>query len=52
MKALGDPQFKAEAQKRNWEIEPVTGQELEAIAKKVIVQPPDVVERMKKVLAN
>ncbi len=52
IKALADPEFKAEAQKRNWEIEPVTGQELEAIAKKVVVQPPDVVERMKQVLAN
>jgi tripartite-type tricarboxylate transporter receptor subunit TctC len=52
IKALADPEFKAEAQKRNWEIEPVTGQELEAIAKKVIVQPLDVVERMKKVLAQ
>ena len=52
MKALNDPEFKAEAQKRNWEVEPVTGQELEAIAKKVIVQPPDVVERMKKILAQ
>ena len=52
IKALDDPEFKAEAQKRNWEIEPVTGQELEAIAKKVVVQPPDVVERMKKVLAQ
>jgi tripartite-type tricarboxylate transporter receptor subunit TctC len=52
MKALQDPKFKDEAQKRNWEVEPVTGQELEAIAKKVVVQPPDVVERMKKVLAQ
>jgi tripartite-type tricarboxylate transporter receptor subunit TctC len=52
IKGLGDPEFKAEAQKRGWEVEPVTGQELEAIAKKVIVQPPDVVERMKKVLAQ
>ena len=52
MKALTDPEFKTEAQKRNWEVEPVTGQELEAIAKKVVVQPPDVVERMKKILAQ
>ena len=52
MKSLNDPEFKAEAQKRNWEVEPVTGNELEAIAKKVVVQPPDVVERMKKVLAQ
>ena len=52
LKALNDPEFKAEAQKRNWEVEPVNGQELEAIAKKVVVQPPDVIERMKKVLAQ
>jgi tripartite-type tricarboxylate transporter receptor subunit TctC len=52
LKALNDPEFKAEAQKRNWEVEPVNGQELEAIAKKVVVQPPDVVERMKKILAQ
>lgn len=52
MKALKDPEFIAEAQKRSWEVEPVSGQELESIAKKVVVQPPDVIERMKKILAN
>jgi tripartite-type tricarboxylate transporter receptor subunit TctC len=52
IKGLDDPEFKAEAQKRNWEIEPVTGHELETIAKRVVVQPPDVVERMKKILAQ
>ncbi|HET8564643.1 MAG TPA: hypothetical protein VFM35_12285, partial [Candidatus Binatia bacterium] len=52
MKALADPELVAEAQKRGWELEPVSGQELEAIAKKVVVQPPDVIERMKKILAN
>lgn len=52
IKGLADPEFKAEAQKRGWEVEPVTGQELEAIARKVVVQPPDVIERMKKVLAQ
>jgi tripartite-type tricarboxylate transporter receptor subunit TctC len=52
MKALKDPEFIAEAQKRNWEVEPVSGHELESIAKKVVVQPPEVIERMKKILAN
>ena len=52
MKALKDPEFIAEAQKRNWEVEPVSGQELESIAKKVVVQPPEVIKRMKKILAN
>jgi tripartite-type tricarboxylate transporter receptor subunit TctC len=51
-KTLKDPEFIAEAQKRGWDVEPVSGQELESIAKKVIVQPPDVIERMKKILAN
>jgi tripartite-type tricarboxylate transporter receptor subunit TctC len=52
MKALKDPEFIAEAQKRNWEVEPVSGQELESIANKVVVQPPEVIGRMKKILAN
>jgi tripartite-type tricarboxylate transporter receptor subunit TctC len=52
MKALAEPDFVSEARKRNWEIEAVSGQELEAIAKKVVVQPPQVVERMKKILAQ
>jgi tripartite-type tricarboxylate transporter receptor subunit TctC len=52
MKALAEPGFVAEARKRNWELEPVSGRDLEAIAKKVIVQPPDVIEKMKKVLAH
>jgi hypothetical protein len=30
----------------------VSGQELEAIARRVVVQPPEVVERMKKILAQ
>lgn len=52
MKALADPEFVIEAQKRNWELEPVSGQELEAIAKRVVVQPPEVIEGMKKILAH
>jgi tripartite-type tricarboxylate transporter receptor subunit TctC len=52
LKALADPELLAEARKRNWELEPVSGQELEAIAKRVVVQPPVVIERMKRVLAR
>jgi tripartite-type tricarboxylate transporter receptor subunit TctC len=51
-KALGNAEFLAEAKKRGWEIEPVSGEELESIGKKVMVQPPDVIERMKKILGN
>lgn len=51
-KALSDPEFISEAKTRGWELEPVTGEELEAIGKKVVHQPADVVERMKKILGR
>lgn len=51
-KALASPEFVAEAKSRGWELEPVTGEELEAIGKRVMTQPADVIERMKKVLGN
>ena len=51
-KALVDPDLVAEAKTRGWEIEPVTGDELTAIGRKVMAQPPDVIERMKKILGH
>jgi hypothetical protein len=33
-------------------MEPVGGEELEKLAREVMVQPPAVIERMKKVLGN
>ena len=51
-KMLKDPEFAAEANKRQWEINPVSGEKLEALAKEVIHQPPDVIERMKKILGE
>ena len=51
-KMLKDPEFVAEANKRQWELNPVSGEKLEALAKEVIHQPPDIVERMKKVLGE
>jgi tripartite-type tricarboxylate transporter receptor subunit TctC len=49
---LKDPEFAAEAKKRQWEIAPVDGERLEALAKEVINQPPDIIERMKKVMGE
>jgi tripartite-type tricarboxylate transporter receptor subunit TctC len=49
-KAMNDPALMAEAQKRQWDLDPLGGDELEAIAKEVVVQPPEVIERMKKLL--
>ncbi|MGH7831680.1 MAG: Bug family tripartite tricarboxylate transporter substrate binding protein, partial [Candidatus Binatia bacterium] len=52
MKAMKDPELLADAKKRKWDLGPTSGEELEAIAKEVMVQPPEVIERVKKLLAN
>jgi tripartite-type tricarboxylate transporter receptor subunit TctC len=49
---LKDPDFLADANKRQWEINPVSGERLEALAKEVINQPPEIIERMKKVMGE
>jgi len=49
---LKDPELLAEAAKRGWDVDPFTGAELEVLAKEVINQPKDVIERMKWVLGN
>jgi tripartite-type tricarboxylate transporter receptor subunit TctC len=51
-KTLRDPDFLSEAKKHGWELRPVSGEELQALAKEVIDQPPEVVEWLKKLLAK
>ena len=51
-KTLKDPDFLAEAKKNGWELRPVSGEELQVLAKEVIDQPPEVVEWLKKLLAK
>jgi len=51
-KTVKDPDFLAEAKKKKLEADPATGEELEALAKEVIVQPPEVIERMRKLLGK
>lgn len=50
--ALKDPELKGEAEKRGYELEPVSGEEMESLAREVMTQPPSVIERMKKLLGN
>ena len=50
--ALKDPELKVEAEKRNYELDPVSGEEMQRLAKEVMSQPPAVLERMKKVLGE
>ena len=52
IRMLKDPEFVADANKRQWEINPVRGEKLEGLAKEVINQPPDVIERMKGILGE
>jgi hypothetical protein len=49
-KMINDSEFLADAKKRDWDVEFASGQELEAVAKKAVVQPPDMIERLKKIL--
>jgi len=51
-KALADPALIAEAKAAQLEVNPGSGQELETLAKEVVAQPRDVVERMKKLLGR
>ena len=52
VKALNDPALLAEAAKKQLEVETIRGEELESLAKEVMAQPRDVVERLKDLLAN
>ena len=52
MKAMADPALLAEAAKQNLEITPVSGEELSKIAKDVIDQPPEVFDRIRKILSQ
>jgi len=51
-KTLKDPELLAEAAKRGWEVEPLTGEELQSLAKDVVAQPREVIERIKWVMGN
>jgi len=50
--ALKDPELKVEAERRNYELEPVGGEEMQRLAKEVMTQPATVIEKMKKVLGE
>jgi tripartite-type tricarboxylate transporter receptor subunit TctC len=51
-KTLKDPGFVDEAKKNGWELRPVSGEELQALAKEVIDQPPEVIDWLKQLLAK
>jgi tripartite-type tricarboxylate transporter receptor subunit TctC len=51
VKTMKDPGFLAEIEKRKYELDPTPGENLEAIVKDVMSQPPTIIERLKTVLA-
>jgi len=52
MKMFKDPELLDEMKKRNWEAEPVAGADLEALAKEVVNQPPDIAAALKRILSK
>lgn len=52
VKALNDPAVIDEARKGRMDIDPATGEELEKLVDEIFSSPPEVVERVKKILAN
>src|SRR5687767_9968542 len=51
-KTIHDPALLAEAKRRRLDIDPATGEELDALAKEVMTATPDIVERVKKLIGK
>ena len=51
-RALTDPELLAEAEKNRMDVDPSSGDELEDLMKKVMDQPKNVIDRVKKMLEN
>lgn len=51
-RSMNDPELVAEANKGRLEMGPSTGEELEALTREIMDQPPEVIERVKKILGK
>ena len=51
-KTMTDPAFLADVKARKLEVDPDNGEELEALAKEIVSQPREIIDRMKKLLAE
>jgi tripartite-type tricarboxylate transporter receptor subunit TctC len=51
-KTLTDADLQADAKRRGWDIDPIAGEDLAKLAKEVVVQPPEVIDRVRKMLGN
>jgi hypothetical protein len=50
--AVKDPELKAEAERSNYKLDPVAGEDMEKLAKEVMLQPRTLIDRMKKIRGN
>ena len=51
-KTMKDPEFFAETKKKRLDIDPTTGEEVEALTKEAMSQSPDVIDRLKKMMGR
>ena len=51
-KALNSPELLAEAKQKNMEVDLISGEDLAALAKEVVVQPPEIIAQMKKLMGD
>ncbi len=51
-KVINDPEALSEAEKRKLEIDPTSGEELQSLAKEVVGQSPEVVQKMRQMLGK
>ncbi len=52
LRSFKDTELLVETEKAKMDVDPTPGEELEALIKKVMDQPQEVTERVKKMLAN
>jgi tripartite-type tricarboxylate transporter receptor subunit TctC len=52
VQSIKDPELLAEAKKSRMDVDPSTGEELQALLNEILNQPPEVIERVKKILSE
>jgi len=52
LKTLHDPEALAEAKKGRMDVEPTSGEELEALVKEIFDSPAEVLDRVRKILVQ
>jgi tripartite-type tricarboxylate transporter receptor subunit TctC len=51
-RSMKDPELIAEAKKGRMDMDPTSGEELQTLVNEIMTQPPDVIERVKKILSE